>query len=359
MLRLLFKTPLIPVVLLVFSIAMPATSATVEDAERQSMSLPGMGPNGRLECDDLLYQSRSQTFRAVGSVVFRSDDYNIDADEILFDEVNSSLHATGDRVQLEVGTLTAIATALDYNPSTGGMTLNRRTEDDPQPCVLEEKPDSIFTAYADSINIENDENGDPVIHLEGHVRTFTTPKEDAEEGAMTESGPDVFGTDATIHCAKLDYNVVQGTMNALGHVVLNMRDIEIASDAMDYSEASDRLTATGESVDITRADVEAVCTRFTYQLSSGRMILERDHTWDDQPEVWQIQNDDIFHARADQIFMNELESGGTAVDWNHNTLIELYPVATEVSAPATPEARPSVRIDNFEQIPNLLIDPFA
>jgi lipopolysaccharide assembly outer membrane protein LptD (OstA) len=154
-----------------------APAAPTDTSPRQSVAMPALGENAILEMDSLVVESATNQSRALGNVVIRSASFNLDCDELVYSDFGGSMLATGERVQFEMGDITAICEVLDYNLETGGITLSRLEESRLQPCVIQNQGETTFTAFANHISIEPAEDGETVTQFEGHVQMRTAPTE--------------------------------------------------------------------------------------------------------------------------------------------------------------------------------------
>ncbi|MBN1475255.1 hypothetical protein JXA47_00730 [Candidatus Sumerlaeota bacterium] len=160
------------------SMAALATAAAPTDASaRQMTAMPALGDGAVLEMDSLVADSETGLSHATGNVIIRSDSFNLDCDDLVYSETGGTMVATGQRVQFEMGDITAVSEVLEYNLETGGITLSRSEESRLQPCVTQDQGESTFTAFADRISIETDEDGETVTHFEGHVQMRNAPSE--------------------------------------------------------------------------------------------------------------------------------------------------------------------------------------
>jgi hypothetical protein len=162
----------------------PADTAPAE-GERQSMSMPGLGTNGRLDCEELTFESGTGRLHATGGVAVRSDEFNIDCEELLFDEENHSMEAMGERVQLQMNDIVAVGSALHYNTESGSMVLTKAEGATEQPYIVQDQETSTFTAWADEITIDQ-ASGESVAHFDGNVQMRTTPKGASGEAASAQ-----------------------------------------------------------------------------------------------------------------------------------------------------------------------------
>lgn len=177
-----------PATLTLLLAALTASAPSAQEAapggERQSMSLPGLGGNSRIDCQVMDYEGSTGRLHARGSVAVRSDDFNIDCEELIYDEAGHSMSATGQRVQIQMGELVAVGGTLNYNTESGSMTLERGAAAD-QPYVVQQQEGSVFTAWADTIVIDQDASGEAVTRFEGNVQVRTTSETTPAEGPAT------------------------------------------------------------------------------------------------------------------------------------------------------------------------------
>lgn len=341
-----------------------AAPTAADDAQRQTMAIPALGANGRLDCNSLIIEGGR--LHASGNVAVRSDDFNIDCEDLVFDEANSLMEATGDRIQLEIQNMTAVCSALTYNTETGEMVLRRRSPDDAQPFVVQRGAESTLNAFADTITITHDDSGEPLTRFDGNVQLRTTSNSASPTAAATRFvAPDLavelpgMGNDGHLTAASLTYTGGDGLMVAQGGVTVNSSSLDLECEELRYSDPQKRLVATGEAVKLRREDILAHCTELTYLTDQGRMLLSRRYPGEPQPSIWQVRPRDVFHARADLITLTEVEGGRTHVDWSENVVLENLPrPAEQANSPPTPSPSPR-RIESIEDLPNAQIDPFA
>ncbi len=348
------------------AITVGGMSAAPVDAGRQTMAMPALGTNGQMNCDHLTLESATGILRARGNVTVRTDEFDIDSGTLIFDEANSSMTAGGGQVQLQMGRLTAIGGLLHYNTDTGDMRITRGDEGTQQPCVIQRGPESTLTAFADTIIIESDENGETVTRFEGDVHIQTTeaegePTSDSGQASPMALGVPGLGNEGEIRCDELVHSGTEGTMAAWGEVRVTTPDLDLQCAELDYQGAQDRLLATGDEVLIDRRDVRGLCTQMTYLVALERILLERRSELDPQPQLWQEREEEIFHAVADLITITEDEQERTCVDWEHNVVLETFSRQPEPT-PAVDEPRGEsvpIRIESIDDLPGAEIDPFA
>lgn len=329
------------------------------------LALPALGENAIIRCERLVFEATSERLEAVGSVVVRSDRFNIDCENLTYDGQSKLMVATGRAVQVATEDISASGGALTYNTETGAIAI-RRASGGAQPQLIQQGDDSTFTAIADVISISVDSSGQSRAHFEGDVHVQNTVANAAASTASRLAAPQIrveipgMGSSGVMTCSSLVYRSATGDLTAGGGVIINTPDLFLDCQDFDYSQTTGRMVATGETVYLKKQDVESRCTRMTYLTDAGRIFLDRNRPGDPQPEVWQNREDEIFHAVADQITMTEMPEARTRVAWNGNVMVETLPVrasAEAVSGPQVPEpARP---IESIDELPDAQVDPFA
>lgn len=347
-----------------------SASAAGEDSSvggvRSSMSIPALGNNGRLDCENLVIESSTGRLHATGSVIIRSDEFNIDCQDLVFDQENNSMTATGERVQLELQNMTAVCSNLQYDTESGEMILERDDDGDNQPYIIQRGEESTFNAFADRIIISKDEGGESVATFNGNVQMRTTPNNpEPQAAAPTFVAPTIaieipgLGNQGQLSSTNLIYTGATGVLTADGGVRITSPNLDLNCQDLRYDEKQKRLLATGDEVTIRRDDVSALCTQLTYLTDIGRILLDRRNDNEPQPELWQEREDGIFHAKADQITMTEATDGRTRVDWTRNVILETVPYPETAASPEMQGPAAPVRIRSIDDLPNAQTDPYA
>jgi hypothetical protein len=344
------------------ALAAPLPAAPSQPRGLPAAMFPGLGPGAQFDCDHLRFEEG--VAHAWGNVLIRSDAFDLDCDDLRHDDEAGTMVATGDRVQIEIADLTGVSTHLTYAAESGDMTLERRGEADQQPFIIQAGEETTSTFWADSITIQRDEEGEPTFSLEGNVRwrsteTQTDAGDQASSGEASVLIPGL-GQRMDLRCESLRYASSQGAMTARGNVEVDSPDLSLDCEGLEYSQESDRLLATGEAVLVSLEDVDGSCTELIYLLSTGRITLGRLRDRGRQPEVWQEREGELFHARADQIFMNRTDEGRTTVDWSSNAFLELLPLPDGDETEIVDETpAPARRLDSLDDLPESQTDPFV
>jgi lipopolysaccharide export system protein LptA len=335
-----------------------------EAPSRQSMAIPALGTNGQLAADNVVLESGK--LHATGNVSIRSDEFDIDCDDLVFDEAGHSMTATGDRVQLELENMTAVATHLNYNSESGDMVLERARPADDQPYIIQRGETSTMNAFADTIRISKDENDQSVAHFQGHVQMRTTPNSgQTSASGRRPSAPAIaisipgLGDNGLLAASQVTYTGADGVLTAGGDVRITSPSLDLSCQDLRYEEKQSRMVATGDEVKIRRSDVDARCTQMTYLTDVGRIVLDRRFPTESQPEIWQQRENGIFHARADQITMTEAEDGRTRVDWTRNVMLENLPYPGAPTGGVANQPQGPGRVRSLDDLPNAQVDPFA
>lgn len=346
---------------LAVGLAAVAPRAAAQPEGMATMAPMGLPPGSQFNSDSLTFEGG--VLHAEGNVTIRSDDYNLDCDDLVFDEENSQMIAEGETVQLQIGNLTAVGTHLLFNTETGDMTIERQEGDESQPYIVQEGDESTFTASADRIVLGRSEDGEPIFTLEGHVRTRSV----SNNPEQSRAAPPMFepieislpglGDDAELLCDALDYSAAAGRLTALGDVGVVSEAMSLDCEELVYTEETGQMIAVGEEVLVRREGVDARCTRLNYLVESERIFLERRNPQDAQPEVWQQRETDVFHARADLITLTTTAEGRTRVNWHENVVLESIPLASPPEEPTETPQMQVRRVESIDDIPGLLVDP--
>ena len=129
--------------------------AQAPGSQTGSMMIPGLGSNFSFNSENAVY--RDGALHATGSVMVRSDQFDIDCDELVIDQEANTMVATGTSVQLQTENLTALGGMLTYNMETKEMLLERG-EAAERPCIIQENEDgSILRSCAATIRLGTDE----------------------------------------------------------------------------------------------------------------------------------------------------------------------------------------------------------
>jgi hypothetical protein len=346
--------------LLALSLLGGVAAATVET------TMPSLGGDGTLHCDLLTHLASSGDLSASGTVRVRSEEFNLDCDNLGIDGATRIMTATGSHVQMEADDITAIATSIRMSTETGEITLARHAPGDAQPRLLQRKEGGVFDALADRIHVDRTDSGESVASFDGHVTILNSGGSGPGGSAPAASPPGSqarltipgMGDQAELTCDNLIHSSATGVMTAEGSVVVQTPDLLLECDDMVYHEDTSRLLATGDEVHLLREGVDALCNRLTYHTDVGRILLERRSSYDPQPELWQEREEDIFHAIADVITVQEVEGGGSRVRWEGHYLLESVPLETAPSAPpGASEGAPARRYGGLDDLLNSQVDP--
>jgi hypothetical protein len=310
--------------------------------------------------------SSSGDISASGTVRVRSEEFDLDCDDLAIDGATQVMTATGSHVQLQAGDITAIATSLSLNSETGEITLTRHRRGDDQPRLLQRQEGGVFDALADRIHVDRTDSGESVTSFDGNVTILSSgggepgassPMASPAGSAIRLTIPGM-GDQAELTCDTLEHSSATGLMTAVGTVSVQTPDLLLECDELEYREVSSRLLATGDEVFMVREGIEALCNRMTYHTDVGRILLERRSSYDPQPELWQEREEDIFHAIADVITVQELEGGGSRVLWEGNYLLESVPLEPSSAEPSgVAEEAPVRRYEGLDDLLNAQVDP--
>ncbi|MBN1475254.1 hypothetical protein JXA47_00725 [Candidatus Sumerlaeota bacterium] len=329
-------------------------------------TMPSLGGTFTLHCGELTHMSSSGDIRASGEVRVRSEEFDLDCDNLAVDGADQVMTATGSHVQLQAGDITAITTSLRLNIETGDITLTRFAPGDTQPRLLQRQEGGVFDALADRIHVERTDSGESVASFDGNVTILNSGSSGPGGATAAASSPGSgvqltipgLGDQAELTCDALEHSTAIGIMTAEGSVAVLTPDLRLECDDLEYREDTSRLLATGDEVFLVREGIEALCNRMTYHTDIGRILLERRSSYDPQPELWQEREEDIFHAIADVITVQELEGGGSRVLWEGHYMLESVPREPTAPEPSGSAAeRTARRYEGLDDLLNPQIDP--
>lgn len=241
-----------------------------------------------------------------------SDKLELFCDELYYDAKTQKYNASGKRVKIVEGTLTAFCGKFTYDHNLGlsEFLIN------PEIIIKDEQGRKTITK-GDRIKIERQKNGDTLVQVEGNA-TLTSEKGSGgtpKIGQAVAPAQKMFGREFKIITGeKGEILYVFSDKNELKSIVareevyINSEQVDLRCGRLEYFSDKNKLLAMGKPVKILEKTLVAEAGRFEYYPDDGKSYLMEDPV---------IKNSDVkgrnMETRGDKITIVQSKEGRTII----------------------------------------------